>query len=107
MDAELKAKWLKALRSGEYTQGKGKLYNYEDRAYCCIGVLAAIQGVNFEDDPRFDIEDDLCTSSLPAELTAGLGPYEAGALADMNDGSGRERPAKTFAEIADYIEASL
>ena len=42
MDKKLKAKWVKALRSGEYKQGKGYL---EDRGkFCCLGVLADAVG---------------------------------------------------------------
>jgi hypothetical protein len=31
-------KWVKALRSGEYKQGKGHLRN-SDNTFCCLGVL--------------------------------------------------------------------
>ena len=36
-----KAKWIAALTSGEYTQGKGALRTvYQDHSkYCCLGVL--------------------------------------------------------------------
>ena len=39
MPAEIKAKWLAALRSGQYKQGKLFLYDGEEDAYCCLGVL--------------------------------------------------------------------
>lgn len=48
---EIKARWLKALRSGEYEQGVGRLhYRDEDGPdrFCCMGVLcdlAATEGV--------------------------------------------------------------
>jgi hypothetical protein len=35
---EVKAKWVAALRSGEYTQGKNSLRNIDD-SFCCLGVL--------------------------------------------------------------------
>lgn len=38
MNPELKAKWVEALRSGEYTQGRGWLCR--EGKYCCLGVLA-------------------------------------------------------------------
>lgn len=50
LNPEIKTKWLEALRSGEYEQGKGYLH-YEDQGeqhYCCLGVLCEIaveQGV--------------------------------------------------------------
>lgn len=34
-----KAKWLKALRSGEYSQTTGTLYNENTQGFCCLGVL--------------------------------------------------------------------
>ena len=48
---ELKAKWVKALRSGEYRQGRGKMKDLMATAvtggkpfYCCLGVLAELAG---------------------------------------------------------------
>ena len=37
-------KWIAALRSGEYKQGKGCLENANGE-FCCIGVLAKLAGV--------------------------------------------------------------
>lgn len=37
MDADLKARWVTALRSGEYAQAKGSLRRKD--GYCCLGVL--------------------------------------------------------------------
>lgn len=39
MPKKLLAKWLKALRSGEYKQTKGRLYRPETCGFCCLGVL--------------------------------------------------------------------
>lgn len=45
MNPEIKEKWVAALRSGEYKQGRGTL-KYTDRddnaAYCCLGVLCEV-----------------------------------------------------------------
>jgi hypothetical protein len=41
MDATIKAQWVAALRSGDYTQGQGSLKT-RDGSYCCLGVLCAI-----------------------------------------------------------------
>lgn len=41
MDKKLKTKWLKALRSGKYTQGKGALRT-ADNKFCCLGVLVDV-----------------------------------------------------------------
>jgi len=37
-----KRKWVKALRSGDYEQGKGWLL--DDGKYCCLGVAGQICG---------------------------------------------------------------
>ena len=37
MNERIKEKWLKALRSGKYKQGKGELR--EGGKFCCLGVL--------------------------------------------------------------------
>lgn len=46
MDKEVKKRWVKALRSGEYKQGRNFLcaWDSEDQEYrmCCLGVLADI-----------------------------------------------------------------
>lgn len=41
-------RWVKALRSGKYKQGKGKLKNTDDNSYCCLGVLGEINGIDSE-----------------------------------------------------------
>jgi hypothetical protein len=44
MNPEIKAKWLAALRSGDYKQGYNQLttVNGNDVSYCCLGVLCDI-----------------------------------------------------------------
>jgi len=44
MNAEIKERWVKALRSGDYIQGKGALRRTEGgiHKYCCLGVLCDI-----------------------------------------------------------------
>lgn len=46
MPKELLAKWLAALRSGEYKQGVGQLKS--DGGYCCLGVLQMVTDGNVE-----------------------------------------------------------
>ena len=41
MIENIKTKWIEALRSGKYEQGKGKLRS-EDNKFCCLGVLADV-----------------------------------------------------------------
>ncbi len=41
MDAVLRAEWLKALRSGEYEQGRFMLRTSTNQ-FCCLGVLCDV-----------------------------------------------------------------
>jgi hypothetical protein len=41
MNRELKQKWINALRSGSYIQGRNRLRNL-DNSFCCLGVLCDI-----------------------------------------------------------------
>jgi hypothetical protein len=43
VNKQLKAAWIKALRSGEYEQGT-ELLKTGDGAYCCLGVLCKVAG---------------------------------------------------------------
>ncbi|MDO9068607.1 MAG: hypothetical protein Q7W05_09135 [Deltaproteobacteria bacterium] len=87
MDAELKKKWVAALRSGEYRQGKHMLLDSNTNSYCCLGVLCVAAGK----------EPD---SEEYAWLDRVTGDY--GLLVKLNDDE--DMP---FPEIADYIEANL
>ena len=95
MDKAIKEKWVKALRSGRYKQAKECLYN--GGGYCCLGVLARVQGAKTNELGDEYLEDDL------KKYAAGLRLDSQKVLARMNDGSGNDY-SKTFKEIADYIE---
>ena len=41
MKKNIMEKWVKALRSGKYKQGKGYLNRYND-TFCCLGVLCEL-----------------------------------------------------------------
>jgi hypothetical protein len=41
MNEAIKERWLAALRSGKYKQGRGKLKTVDDE-YCCLGVLCEL-----------------------------------------------------------------
>jgi hypothetical protein len=90
MNPELKKKWVKALRSGEYKQGRGYLAN--KGKYCCLGVLAvACLGVSKED--AFGVAYLWHDSELPMDVQR--------ALAKLND----ERVP--FEVIAGFIQENL
>lgn len=105
MNADVKAKWVEALRSGRYKQGFEKLRSAGDE-FCCLGVLCDIV-----DGDRWHrafaattyMHDNLY--GLPpkhVQDTAGINENIVEDLVLMNDGN-----AATFHEIAEYIEANL
>lgn len=102
----MKQRWVSALRSGEYEQGRGTFR--QDNKYCCLGVLAEIDGQleengSLKDHPYSD-------SYFPDFLSEyyGLnGMYIDGriiqnVLVQMNDVF-----LNSFNEIADWIEKNL
>ena len=108
---------VKALRSGEYVQGKGVLVNNEDE-FCCLGVAC-----NLSNNPKLTWTQGIyqkwymgsTSSSLPDEIAKEFG---------FNDSMGRRSDDEpiminnhsywslayandngcTFKQIADYIE---
>jgi len=110
-------KWLKALRSGDYTQEKYKLKQFTDdgTTYCCLGVLCEIQkrpqDISNEDLALFDNLNATLSWHNPAHAmlgTCGLFPSQVRitigycseflSLASCNDAG------FTFDEIATIIE---
>lgn len=124
MNPEIKAKWVEALRTGGYAQGKGSLNRLRAvgtgriKGLCCLGVLCEV-GVK---DGVIDRREELTSSGASYRLIgvdeevgwvdtmpsseisqwAGLDTSAESDLAEMNDDGN-----KTFAEIADYIEEKL
>lgn len=126
MEPGIKAKWVEALRSGEYTQGKGTLNRLKplgkdrEAGLCCLGVLCEVgvkDGVierRDEIDPehasyRFIVEksdlNNIWVDTMPSsEITnwAGLDVSAESDLAELNDDGGR-----SFVEIAAFVEERL
>ena len=97
MDKAIKQKWIKALRSGRYKQTTE--YLYIGGGYCCLGVLARVQGAKLSElDGLSLLEDSL------KKYAAGIRHKSQKTLAEKNDGTGSDMNSKTFKEIADYIE---
>ena len=92
MNKEIKENWVAALRSDDYSQGT--LYLCNRGRYCCLGVLADVEGHKY--DPN--------TQLLPGDFlkTVELSEHNAGRLMEMNDDEGM-----SFEEIADWIEEKL
>lgn len=95
--------WVKALRSGDYEQGKFALRT-RDNKFCCLGVLcdlaheAGVIESPVKDFSCYSYAGQSATAASPIRKWAGLD--DAVALIVAND-----REGKTFAEIADLIES--
>lgn len=98
MDAELKAKWIAALRSGEYKQGRDRLRC--GNTFCCLGVFADVAGFKWRSDDNVIIPRTLSTAShyLPGTVL----PIDFQRMITRKNDTGT-----TFAQIADIIEREL
>lgn len=47
MKASVAKRWVKALRSGKYKQGRGQLRSRDGR-YCCLGVLCELSKLPYD-----------------------------------------------------------
>lgn len=108
---DLFERWLTALRSGDYQQGRNHLRRFDN--YCCLGVLCDVfnpnlwelhdpttiyrykYGAGAADDllPPRDLLDAVFGEDAPGELIS--------FLARINDNGA------TFEKIADFIEWAL
>lgn len=111
MNSEVKAKWLQALRSGEYQQGTHGLKNPEG-CFCCLGVLCNISQIGEWDGVCYKTGGVGSVSWLPLEVaqwsgipSTGTSPFSVSetqrTLSKMND------DGCSFPEIADWIERNL
>lgn len=108
MNKEIAKKWVKALRSGKYKQGKGFLRTTKNE-YCCLGVLCEIHRTVHKknkwvtkDGVKFYMQTE---AALPktvmkwANVKRQFGSLSSETtLAALNDNG------KTFNQIADIIE---
>lgn len=107
MNKEAKEKWIEALRSGKYKQGKSCLMG-TDNAYCCLGVLVRVfeehYGLKFDQKvtPANSVEfGSFCSIASPPEIVIdwiGLAPGHQTLLMNLNDKHGC-----SFAGIADVL----
>lgn len=118
MNKKVKAKWIKALRSGVFTQIQGQLCS--DQGYCALGVLsvlALLEGVcTYNETPEGGVFDGRSTqlsynvrawAEIPDMLEdeAGLLPVlingKKTSIAFLND------EGVSFKELARLIEVHL
>ncbi len=106
---DLLKRWVVALRSGHYKQGKNVLRSVDDN-YCCLGVLCEVYnkqigGLKIEKLHKQPgivknfYSFDGCEARLPPAVKIATKINNCSTYAVMNDDKN-----KSFAEIADYIE---
>lgn len=103
MDKKIAKLWVKALRSGDYEQGRHQLRN-EHSQFCCLGVLCNLHAQAHPDLARLQLSPFMymgTSINLPISVRqwAGLAVGREHEFAEMND-----THKWTFKEIAKYIE---
>ena len=92
-------KWIEALRSGKYKQGKG--YLKKGDYYCCLGVFCEVIGLkgtvvpDREWDQVYEYEGEHCT--LPDKVKVLFDNLNVDTLIGLND------RGSSFVEIADQL----
>lgn len=101
-------KWLKALRSDEYTQGRGRLHGIKENSYCCLGVACHLVHKKQLKNPLYaeaGSPDDTSEEGkpifykIPKNLREGRLVAE---LIDLNDVH-----LYNFEQIADWVEENV
>lgn len=97
-------KWVKALRSGKYKQGRRQLRSGTKKdgySYCCLGVACEVLGVRYRSK----------NGTLPAEAMAMLGvkncqgKYTPGDLSLRSLVMDNDHRRESFKQIAKIIES--
>jgi hypothetical protein len=123
MNKEIATKWVEALRSGEYNQGKNYLKRKtgDETSHCCLGVLCELYnelneekiaessmwlGEKGDKDKIHSFDGATAVLSYKVQIWAGLGDISSNEinssiLTGMNDGS------SSFQEIANFIEKNI
>lgn len=116
MNKKIKEQWVKALRSGDYRQGRALLF--ANGCYCCLGVLCDIAPVGrWEEDISlstntgavfYEVDNTIGCSVPPLGILQwadlGLDPDDDPVthLVELNDHLNYD-----FNQIADWIEENL
>lgn len=95
---DFKAKWIEALRSGQYKRGEGYLVesSLEGKRYCCLGVACVVAGCK---QARTDFIHEY--NQVVPEILRGKNPITM-KLVKMNDVR-----LWSFKKIASWIEKNL
>ena len=91
MKQEIAERWVQALRSGKYKQGRRVLKQGEN--FCCLGVLCEVTGTPYR-------PGSVCSAmpSRAARQRLGLDDELADNLASLND------QGTSFKQLANIIE---
>jgi hypothetical protein len=109
MDKKIKAKWIKALRSGDFNRATATLCEVRKNgqtAFCCLGVLAHIASPNpwRKHEGEYTFNGNCNNTGLldgSFQATVGITDEEQDTLAAMND------DGLSFKKLARYIEKNL
>jgi hypothetical protein len=110
MKKKLKKQWIKALKSGDYTQGYGQLCDIDNNTHCCLGVLCEVAILEKHNIKRtkegfysLNKQDSVYNRLNDAMLSHfSLAKEDQGFLIILND----ERK-RSFKKIAKWIEKHL
>ncbi len=111
LEPEFKAKWIAALRSGEYKQGMNWLLK-EDK-YCCLGVAGAICNISTNTlESHSTLSGSIDFAVIPRTIKGNAVPGSAVSfLTSRNDGNTSSINPNgekwDFNQIADWIEENL
>lgn len=97
--AELRDRWVRALRSGDYKQTKGRLRT--ESGFCCLGVLCdLVDSTAWGSTPEtYYWKDPSITGKPPTDVLREVGLSSSSVLTVMNDSE-----EQTFEQIAQYLE---
>lgn len=107
---EVRRRWIAALRSGKYKQGRRglRIIYGDNELWCCLGVLCdVVAPENWVSSGQFyqayqHLEGFSALPTTAILESAGIDQFELNRLIQMNDGLGR-----TFEQIADFLERRL
>lgn len=100
MNQEIKQKWVEALRSGKYKQGKRVLRSGDK--FCCLGVLCEVVGIDYNGNLPYLPSDVMKLAGLDCKNPIVSYSREEITLASLNDDLNF-----SFHSIAEVIERNL
>jgi|ERR1043166_3191656 hypothetical protein len=128
MNKRVKTRWLKALRSGQYKQGIGRLKTLNDPdEFCCLGVLCDIALHSTKEGKKFVYEEEATPTvvayvddssgtrklfDLPPAVAKWAGLDQVDPQVTLSNGDSQHLSwvndkGFTFEHIADMIEEQL